>query len=222
MSHATATREQWLKQRLELLAAEKEHTRRSDELAKQRQALPWVRVAKDYRFDTDAGPASLADLFRGRSQLLVYHFMFGPGWGEGCKSCSFVADHLAVALVPLYFALEVGDLAAQRAQLELALQGAGEPSGAAQSGDERLLISGGESDGGLSPDSFVLDLRSAPGSVREGRDAAAAATLTLTEEDLLTLSKDPGQARDLFQRGRLRIDGDIRTGQRLGILKGLV
>ena len=92
MSHATATREQWLQQRLELLAAEKEHTRRSDELAKQRQALPWVRVAKDYRFDTDAGPASLADLFRGRSQLIVYHFMFGPDYKAGCPSCSMIMD----------------------------------------------------------------------------------------------------------------------------------
>ncbi|HMN43662.1 MAG TPA: DUF899 domain-containing protein [Povalibacter sp.] len=91
-THQTATREQWLAARLNLLEAEKELTRRSDELARQREALPWVRVEKDYRFDTDAGQASLADLFQGRSQLLVYHFMFGPDYQAGCPSCSGIAD----------------------------------------------------------------------------------------------------------------------------------
>jgi predicted dithiol-disulfide oxidoreductase (DUF899 family) len=90
--HMTATREEWLVARLELLEAEKALTRRSDELARQRQELPWVRVDKDYRFDTDEGSASLADLFRGRSQLLVYHFMFGPDYTAGCPSCSAIAD----------------------------------------------------------------------------------------------------------------------------------
>src|SRR5512139_1869481 len=91
-THAVSTRERWLEQRLELLAAEKEHTRRSDELAQQRQALPWVRIDKPYRFDTDEGEATLAQLFRGRSQLLVYHFMFGPDYRAGCPSCSAIAD----------------------------------------------------------------------------------------------------------------------------------
>src|SRR5262245_36414419 len=90
--HRTGTREEWLAARLELLEAEKEHTRRSDELAQRRRELPWVRIGKSYRFDTDAGPASLADLFRGRSQLLVYHFMFGPDYTAGCPSCSAIAD----------------------------------------------------------------------------------------------------------------------------------
>ena len=90
--HETGTREQWLAARLELLKAEKEHTRRSDELAERRQKLPWVRVEKTYRLDTDDGPASLADLFGGRSQLLVYHFMFGPDYTAGCPSCSAIAD----------------------------------------------------------------------------------------------------------------------------------
>ncbi len=90
--HSTGTRKDWLAARLELLAAEKEHTRRSDELALRRQALPWVRVDKDYRFATDAGNATLADLFQGRSQLLVYHFMFGPDYTAGCPSCSSIAD----------------------------------------------------------------------------------------------------------------------------------
>lgn len=90
--HPTRTREEWLAARLELLAAEKALTRRSDELAKERQALPWVVVSKPYRFETEAGNVSLADLFRGRSQLLVYHFMFAPDWDTGCPSCSAIAD----------------------------------------------------------------------------------------------------------------------------------
>jgi predicted dithiol-disulfide oxidoreductase (DUF899 family) len=91
-THKSATREDWLAARLALLAAEKELTRQSDEVARQRQELPWVRVDKAYRFETDAGSASLADLFRGRSQLLVYHFMFGPDYTAGCPSCSSIAD----------------------------------------------------------------------------------------------------------------------------------
>jgi len=92
MTHKTGTRKEWLEARLELLQAEKELTRQSDELARRRQALPWVRLDKPYRFDTDDGPASLADLFKGRSQLLVYHFMFGPNFKAGCPSCSAIAD----------------------------------------------------------------------------------------------------------------------------------
>lgn len=90
--HKTGTREEWLRARLELLEEEKEFTRRGDELARRRQELPWVRIDKEYRFETDEGSASLADLFRGRSQLLVYHFMFGPDWAAGCPSCSMIAD----------------------------------------------------------------------------------------------------------------------------------
>jgi predicted dithiol-disulfide oxidoreductase (DUF899 family) len=90
--HTTGTREGWLAARLDLLQAEKELTRRSDEVARRRQALPWVRIDKDYRFETDEGSVSLADLFRGRSQLLVYHFMFGPDYTAGCPACSTIAD----------------------------------------------------------------------------------------------------------------------------------
>src|ERR671930_1153300 len=90
--HKSATREQWLAARLELLKAEKELTRRSDELAQRRQEMPWVRIDKAYRFETDEGRASLAQLFRGRSQLLVYHFMFGPDYAAGCPACSAIAD----------------------------------------------------------------------------------------------------------------------------------
>src|SRR3954470_17547598 len=90
--HNTGTREQWLAARLELLEAEKELTRRGDEGARRRRDLPWVRIDKEYRFDTDEGTASLADLFRGRSQLLVYHFMFGPDYQAGCPHCSAIAD----------------------------------------------------------------------------------------------------------------------------------
>jgi len=91
-AHTIATRNEWLAARLALLEAEKELTRRSDELAQQRQQLPWVRVDKEYQFDTDAGKASLQDLFAGRSQLVVYHFMFGPDYKAGCPSCSAIAD----------------------------------------------------------------------------------------------------------------------------------
>jgi predicted dithiol-disulfide oxidoreductase (DUF899 family) len=91
-THLTGTREEWLAARLELLDAEKELTRRSDDLAQRRQALPWVRVDKAYRFETEAGSASLPDLFAGRSQLIVYHFMFGPDYTAGCPSCSSIAD----------------------------------------------------------------------------------------------------------------------------------
>src|SRR3977135_3373577 len=90
--HMIGTREQWRAARLHLLEAEKELTQRSDELARRRQELPWVRIDKEYRFETDDGSASLADLFRGRSQLLVYHFMFGPDYKAGCPSCSSIAD----------------------------------------------------------------------------------------------------------------------------------
>ena len=86
------SRQEWLAARTDLLKAEKELTRQSDDVARRRQALPWVRVDKDYRFETDAGTASLADLFRGRSQLLVYHVMFGPDYKAGCPSCSAIAD----------------------------------------------------------------------------------------------------------------------------------
>ena len=92
MQHQIVSREEWLAARLGLLKEEKELTRRSDELARRRQELPWVRVDKEYRFETDEGSASLADLFRGRSQLLVYHFMFGPDYTAGCPSCSSIAD----------------------------------------------------------------------------------------------------------------------------------
>jgi predicted dithiol-disulfide oxidoreductase (DUF899 family) len=90
--HKTGTREEWLAARLGLRKEEKELTRRSDELARRRQELPWVRIDKEYRFETDEGSASLTDLFRGRSQLLVYHFMFGPDYTGGCPSCSAIAD----------------------------------------------------------------------------------------------------------------------------------
>ena len=91
-THTTGTRKEWMAARLALLEAEKELTHRSDELAQRRRELPWVRIEKEYRFDTDEGSASLADLFRGRSQLLVYHFMFGPDYTAGCATCSTIAD----------------------------------------------------------------------------------------------------------------------------------
>jgi len=99
--HRIGTREEWLAERLELLADEKELTRRGDELARRRQELPWVRIEKDYRFETEEGSASFADLFRGRSQLLVYHFMFGEGYTAGCPACSTIADGFDGSVVHL-------------------------------------------------------------------------------------------------------------------------
>jgi predicted dithiol-disulfide oxidoreductase (DUF899 family) len=99
--HRTGTRTEWLAARLELLEAEKELTRQSDKLAHRRQDLPWVRIDKAYRFDTEEGSASFPDLFRGRSQLLVYHFMFGPDYTAGCPSCSSIADGFNGSVVHL-------------------------------------------------------------------------------------------------------------------------
>src|SRR5205085_532698 len=100
-THITGTREQWRAARVDLLEAEKDLTHRSDELARRRQELPWVRIDKAYRFETDEGSASLADLFRGRSQLLIYHFMFGPDYKAGCPSCSAIADGFDGSVVHL-------------------------------------------------------------------------------------------------------------------------
>ena len=99
--HITGTRKEWVARRLELLEVEKALTRRSDEVAKQRQELPWVRIDKPYRFETDEGSASLPDLFRGRSQLLIYHFMFGPDYKAGCPACSAIADGFNDSVVHL-------------------------------------------------------------------------------------------------------------------------
>ena len=100
-AHRTGTREEWLAARLDLLEAEKALTRHSDELARRRQELPWVRIEKDYRFETEEGTASLIDLFQGRSQLLIYHFMFGPEYTAGCPSCSAIADGFDGSVVHL-------------------------------------------------------------------------------------------------------------------------
>ncbi|HEX2434432.1 MAG TPA: DUF899 domain-containing protein [Gaiellaceae bacterium] len=119
--HRIGTREDWLSARKELLEREKALTRRSDELARERRDLPWVRVHKDYRFETNEGTKTLAELFGGRSQLLVYHFMFGPtveGWPEaGCEGCSFTADSLNGSLAHLENH-DVAFVAASRAPLE--------------------------------------------------------------------------------------------------------
>ena len=110
------SREHWLAARRELLLEEKSLTQARDRIAARRRALPWVKVDEAYRFDSPGGRMSLAELFHGRSQLVVYHFMFGPGWEEGCKSCSFVSDHLAPAVVHLR-ARDVAFAAVSRAPL---------------------------------------------------------------------------------------------------------
>ena len=115
--HKIGTREEWLAAREELLKREKEHTRLGDEIAQLRWGLPRVRVEKDYTFDSTDGPVRLADLFQGRSQLLVYHFMFHPEWVEGCRSCSYVADHFN-GMLPHLAARDVSFAAVSRARLE--------------------------------------------------------------------------------------------------------
>src|SRR5580704_2154057 len=92
--HQVVSEQQWLKARVALLAREKELTRMHDQLARERRELPWTRVEKKYEFDSSRGKVTLGDLFGGHSQLLIYHFMFGPEWKEGCPSCSYVVDHL--------------------------------------------------------------------------------------------------------------------------------
>jgi len=99
--HKVVSKDEWLKARLEHLAAEKEFTRKRDELSRQRRELPWESVGKNYVFEGPNGPERLQDLFAGRSQLIVYHFMLGPNWEEGCKSCSFLADHFDAAQIHL-------------------------------------------------------------------------------------------------------------------------
>jgi predicted dithiol-disulfide oxidoreductase (DUF899 family) len=116
--HKIGTREEWAVAREELLAREKEHTRLGDELARQRRELPWVRVEKEYRFDTDDGARTLAELFDGRSQLVVYHFMFGPSYGAGCTSCSSIADAVN-GVVPHLNARDVTMLFVSQAPLEM-------------------------------------------------------------------------------------------------------
>ena len=115
--HTVATREQWLAARRELLAEEKDLMRQHDDLARRRRELPWVPVEKEYVFDTADGRRTLAELFAGRSQLLVYHFMFGPDWTEGCIGCSFLADHLDGA-IPHVNARDVTVVCASRAPLD--------------------------------------------------------------------------------------------------------
>jgi len=99
--HAVVSREEWLKARVALLSAEKEFTRRRDELSRERRELPWVRVESNYVFEGQNGAETLAELFAGRSQLIVYHFMLGPNWEEGCKSCSLLADHFDATRIHL-------------------------------------------------------------------------------------------------------------------------
>ena len=117
MNHSTGTRSEWNEARRDLLVREKELTRMSDAVAQQRLELPWVRVDEPYVFDTENGPQTLAELFGGRSQLIVYHFMFGPDWDEGCPSCSSLGDHIDLPRVHLEHH-DVAWVAVSRAPLE--------------------------------------------------------------------------------------------------------
>src|SRR5690349_9648947 len=101
LSNPVVSREEWLEARRALLATEKEETKLRDKIRADRQAMPWVKVDKSYTFDTPTGKKTLADLFDGRSQLMIYHFMFGPDWDAGCPGCSFLADHIDGTLAHL-------------------------------------------------------------------------------------------------------------------------
>src|SRR5205085_8616154 len=101
MNHNVVSKEEWLAARKELLAKEKEFSRLRDELSRLRRDLPWEKVEKEYAFDGPDGKVTLTDLFNGRSQLIIYHFMFDPEWTEGCKSCSFIADHYNPSIIHL-------------------------------------------------------------------------------------------------------------------------
>ena len=118
INHRVGTREEWIAAREALLTREKEHTRLGDALARQRRELPWVRVEKKYRFDTDDGTRTLAELFDGRSQLLVYHFMFGPSYQAGCPTCSSIADAVN-GIVPHLNARDVTMLFVSQAPLRI-------------------------------------------------------------------------------------------------------
>src|ERR671933_1706516 len=117
IDHKITRREEWLAAREKLLEREKEHTRLGDELARQRRELPWVRVEKEYRFDTDDGEKALVELFDGRSQLLVYHFMFGPSYEAGCPTCSSMVDGID-GLLPHLHARDVTFILASQAPLQ--------------------------------------------------------------------------------------------------------
>lgn len=115
-THPTVSRDRWIADRKALLAGEKELTRLRDRIAEERRALPWVKLEQDYVFDTPQGPRALSELFQGRRQLLVQHFMFAPGWEEGCRNCSFMADHLD-GMAPHLAARDIALLAVSRAPL---------------------------------------------------------------------------------------------------------
>jgi predicted dithiol-disulfide oxidoreductase (DUF899 family) len=206
--HKIGTREEWLAARLELLAAEKALTRRSDELARWRQQLPWVRIDKEYVFETDEGSASLADLFRGRSQLLVYHFMFGPDYTAGCPACSAIADgfngfvvHLANHDVTLC-AVSRAPLA--KLQAYKRRMGWSFPWASSYGSDFNYDFQAGYSDeqqaSGVGEYNFgAVDLRSSAEAGNEGPLAAWAAT---TGTDWATYSREaPGMSAFALEDG---------------------
>jgi predicted dithiol-disulfide oxidoreductase (DUF899 family) len=205
--HVTGTREEWLAARLELLEAEKELTRRSDEVARRRQELPWVRIDKEYRFDTEEGSASLADLFQGRSQLLVYHFMFGPDYKAGCPSCSAIADgfdgsvvHLAnhdVTLMAVSRA-PLGKLLAYRQRM-----GWGFPWASSAAGDFNTDFSVGFSEEQQRMGGIEYNYRQEPGwQPKPGEGGAAAVIAATTGTDVATYTRErPGMSAFVLEDG---------------------
>jgi len=202
------TREEWLAARLELLDAEKELTRRSDEVARQRQELPWVRIDKPYRFETDEGSASLTDLFRGRSQLLVYHFMFGPDYKAGCPSCSSIADgfngsiaHLenhdvaftAVSRAPL------AKLQAFKQRMDWTFPWASVPNGEFNSDFNIVFTERQLRDGPVNYNYQLMDVRPA---VKAGEDGFVGQMAAMTETSVATYLREmPGMSAFVLEDG---------------------
>jgi predicted dithiol-disulfide oxidoreductase (DUF899 family) len=205
--HVTGTRGEWLAARLELLEAEKELTRRSDEVARRRQELPWVRIDKEYRFDTEEGSASLADLFQGRSQLLVYHFMFGPDYKAGCPSCSAIADGFDGSVVHLANH-DVTLMAVSRAPLAKLLAYKQRmrwrfPWASSAGGDFNTDFSVGFSEEQQRTGGIEYNYRQEPGwQPRPGEGGAAAVIAATTGTDVATYTRErPGMSAFVLEDG---------------------
>ncbi len=204
--HLVGTRKDWLAARLELLPDEKELTRRSDALAERRQELPWVRIEKEYRFETDGGKASLADLFQGRSQLLVYHFMFGPDYTAGCASCSAIADgfdgfavHLAnhdVMLAAVSRA-PLPKLQAYKRRMGWAFPWASSFGGDFNSDFNVWFTEEQQRKGGIE-----YNYRSGPAAPRRGGEGRVAELAAMTGTDVPTFTRDrPGMSAFAIEEG---------------------
>jgi predicted dithiol-disulfide oxidoreductase (DUF899 family) len=206
MHNPIVSRDQWLTARLALLKEEKELTRMSDEVAQRRQDMPWVRVDKAYRFDTDEGSASLKDLFKGRSQLLVYHFMFGPDFAAGCPSCSAIADgfngfavHLANHDVMLW---AVSRAAIAKLQAYKRRMGWTFPWASASGGDFNADFNASISDAEQREGTYEYNYRRGAPLERRGDEGPVAKVAALAGADAATFTRErPGMSAFALEDG---------------------